>query len=87
MHESTIFSLSTTASSIPNLDFEKVIRNPNWELTSHAITILTETIRDALDKNEFIVGTFIDLKKAFDTVDHDILIKKAPALWYKRNGI
>lgn len=44
--------------------------------TSHAITCLTEIIRQSLDKNEFVIGTFIDLKKGFDTVDHDILIKK-----------
>lgn len=41
--------------------------------TNHAIT---ETIRAALDNNEFAVGIFVDLQKAFDTVDHKILLKK-----------
>ena len=41
--------------------------------TAHA---LTENIRNALDKNEFSVGVFINLQKAFDTVDHKILIDK-----------
>lgn len=44
--------------------------------TSHAITALTEDIRSALDKNEFAVGVFVDLQKAFDTVGHVILLKK-----------
>ena len=37
---------------------------------------LTEDIRNAIDNNKFSCGVFIDLQKAFDTVDHDILLKK-----------
>lgn len=44
--------------------------------TSHAIIALTEEIRAALDNNEFSVGIFVDLQKAFDTVDHKILLEK-----------
>ena len=44
--------------------------------TTHALNDLTEDIRKAIDNNSFSVGVFIDLQKAFDTVDHDILIKK-----------
>ena len=44
--------------------------------TSHAITALTEVIRKSLDNNEITAGVFVDLKKAFDTVDHNILISK-----------
>ena len=44
--------------------------------TTHALLDLTEDIRQALDNNRFSCGVFIDLQKAFDTVDHSILLKK-----------
>ena len=44
--------------------------------TSHASISLREDIRDALDNNAYAGGIFIDLQKAFDTVDHDILFRK-----------
>ena len=44
--------------------------------TSLAIIELVEEITNSLDNHEATVGVFIDLKKAFDTVDHSILIEK-----------
>ena len=44
--------------------------------TTHALIDLTEDIRKAIDDNMYAVGVFIDLQKAFDTVDHKILLKK-----------
>ena len=44
--------------------------------TIHALLSLTENIREVLDNNSFACGIFIDLQKAFDTVDHTILLKK-----------
>ena len=44
--------------------------------TDHAHFSITEKIRESLDDNNFACGTFIDLQKAFDTVDHTILLKK-----------
>ena len=44
--------------------------------TTHALISLTEKIREAPDNNKYAFGIFIDLKKAFDTVDHNILLKK-----------
>ena len=44
--------------------------------TSQALLDLTEEITSSLDNKKYSVGIFIDLKKAFDTIDHDILAKK-----------
>ena len=48
----------------------------NAHSTSHALISITEEIRKALDNNEFSCGVFLDFQKAFDTVNHKILIDK-----------
>ena len=44
--------------------------------TSHALINITENIRKALDDGNIACGVFVDLQKAFDTVDHQILLAK-----------
>ena len=44
--------------------------------TTHALINITEKIRSALDQNKVSCGIFIDLQKAFDTVNHEILLHK-----------
>ena len=44
--------------------------------TTHALISLTETIRKYLDEGKLACGIFVDLQKAFDTVEHDTLLTK-----------
>ena len=48
----------------------------NHRSTAMAIIDLIEYVTTALDKKKHVMGIFIDLKKAFDTIDHEILMKK-----------
>ena len=44
--------------------------------TSNALMELIEEISSSLDNKKATIGVFIDLKKAFDTIDHTLLIRK-----------
>ena len=44
--------------------------------TAHSLIEITEQIKESIDNGKFGCGIFIDLKKAFDTVNHEILLCK-----------
>ena len=44
--------------------------------TNHALLSIVAGIREQLDNKTFSCGVFIDLEKAFDTVNHEILLQK-----------
>ena len=44
--------------------------------TNHALISITERIKDLVDSGKYVYGVFVDLEKAFDTVNHKILCEK-----------
>ena len=44
--------------------------------TQQAIITFVQNITESLDSGDIVIGLFLDLKKAFDTVNHEILLKK-----------
>ena len=44
--------------------------------TNNALEFISNTIVNKLDKSDPIAITFLDLTKAFDRVDHKLLLKK-----------
>ena len=46
-----------------------------------ALMALMDKSIDTPEKGEFLVGIFLNFSKAFDTINHDIMLKKVVPLW------
>jgi hypothetical protein len=53
--------------------------------TVHPMTSLLNRLTSSLNAKKHSIVIFCDLKKAFDTCDHDILLKKTQKSWSHRN--
>ena len=54
--------------------------------TEHAVIQLINQMFDVFNENKYTLGTFIDLSKVFDTVDHNILLKNLDMYGIKRKN-
>ena len=66
-----------------NLFFQKQFGFSEGHSTNHAHI----HICDSFNQNKYTLGVFIDLSKAFDTVDHNILLKKLSLYGIKNNNL
>ena len=64
-----------------NQDFEKII------LPNFCLSYLTDRISKGLDFGLLTGVILIDLQKAFDTIDHNILLLKMPSFGFSREVI
>ena len=53
--------------------------------TQQAIISLVNKIASCIDSGDLMIGVFLDQKKAFDTVNHTILIRKMYAYGIRGN--
>ena len=59
-----------------NILYEKQFGFQSGDSTNNAIVQLVGKIFDSFEKEQFTLGVFIDLSKAFDTVHHSMLMTK-----------
>ena len=75
------FYRNITFSSKISLDFVKIIQQ-----LLHSSKSLKK-IKETIDNKKYGCGIFIDLRKAFDTVNHDILLKKLEHYGIRGNAL
>ena len=62
-----------------NINLGFVLATLHVQCTSHALTDFVTKIANAIDCQKYLTGVYLDLSKAFDTLNHAILLSKLEA--------
>ena len=74
--EKIMYSRLTKVVKDCNILYDQQYGSRSKHSTQHAILDIVNTILENMDNGKVSCGVFIDLKKAFDTVNHKILLAK-----------
>ena len=55
--------------------------------TQHSLIVMLEEWKNALDKEENLSAIFMDLLKAFDTINYDLLLTKLKAYGFSKQAL
>ena len=55
--------------------------------TQYCLTYMLEKFKNTLEKGKHVGAVFMDLSKAFDTINHDLLIAKLEAYGFSNNAL